>query len=105
MSPLPPTATLASLVMHARLVTLAITITLVAHETLATLAPAGRRGAVDPERFWATLLMCNALEIMEFSWLADEEENLTIVDLGNLWVEKQARRPLQTAAKALHTAR
>ena len=54
-------------------------------------AAAGRRGEVDPERLWATLLVCNALEVLEFSWLADEDQNLTIVDLGNLWVKKQAR--------------
>ena len=46
---------------------------------------------MDPERFWTTLLVCSALELMDFSWLADEKESLTIVDKGLIWAERQVR--------------
>ena len=49
-----------------------------------------RRGNVDPDRLWATLLCLHALRTFAFSWLIDEEENITIVDLGARWAAKQA---------------
>jgi hypothetical protein len=53
-------------------------------------AKAAGRGKVDPERFWATLLTVNAMEILEFCWLENEEEGLTIVDKANHWLRRSA---------------
>ena len=42
-----------------------------------------------PEALWATIMAVTVMEKMEFSWLADVEEGLTIVDKAREWVEKQ----------------
>ena len=47
-------------------------------------------GSVNVEHFWATLLAIGSLEQLEVSWLADEEEALTIVDTGNAWLAEKA---------------
>ena len=43
-----------------------------------------------PEPLWATLMAIAVMETLEFSWLADIEEGLTIVDKARQWAAKQA---------------
>ena len=43
-----------------------------------------------PEPLWATLMAIAVMETLEFSWLADVEEGLTIVDKARQWAAKQA---------------
>ena len=50
----------------------------------------GRRGEVDPERLWATMLAVHSLQSLPFSWLADDEGRITIVDKGMRFAAAQA---------------
>ena len=67
------------------------------------------RGTVQAERFWATLCVCNALELMEMSWLQQDDEGevipLTIVDKAHAWCKEQATILWGAEATAMPTAR
>ena len=48
--------------------------------------------AVNVDILWATMLSVAVMETLEFCWLADEEELVTIVDKADEWVEEQVAR-------------